>query len=147
MRLRPNVALQQTGRLLMERAPRALLLIALQLNLGVRPLLEVTEVNRMRIRVHTVSAGLAILTSGCAPAPRKPAPVMQARSITAAIPSAAPVRGVVIPAGGGERFVYCNRPLTLWLKVDSVTAPADATRGWNRRGSRRRGHRSSSSRA
>ena len=35
MRLRPNVALQQTGRLLMERAPRALLLIALQLNLGV----------------------------------------------------------------------------------------------------------------
>src|SRR5829696_10436407 len=36
MRLRPNVALQQTGRLLMERAPRALLSIALQLNLGVR---------------------------------------------------------------------------------------------------------------
>ena len=36
MRLRPNVALQQTGRLLMERAPRALLLIALQLNSGVR---------------------------------------------------------------------------------------------------------------
>jgi len=35
MRLRPNVALQQTGRLLMERAPRALLSIALQLNLGV----------------------------------------------------------------------------------------------------------------
>ena len=36
MRLRPNVALQQTGRLLMKRASRALLLIALQLNLGVR---------------------------------------------------------------------------------------------------------------
>ena len=35
MRLRPNVALQQTGRLLMKRALRALLLIALQLNLGV----------------------------------------------------------------------------------------------------------------
>jgi hypothetical protein len=35
MRLRPNVALQQTGRLVMERAPRALLLIALQLNSGV----------------------------------------------------------------------------------------------------------------
>jgi len=35
MRLRPNVALQQTGRLLMKRASRALLLIALQLNLGV----------------------------------------------------------------------------------------------------------------
>jgi hypothetical protein len=36
MRLQPNVALQQTGRLLMERAPRALLSIALQLSLGVR---------------------------------------------------------------------------------------------------------------
>jgi hypothetical protein len=35
MPLRPNVVLQQTGRLLMERAPRALLSIALQLNLGV----------------------------------------------------------------------------------------------------------------
>jgi mannose-6-phosphate isomerase-like protein (cupin superfamily) len=48
---------------------------------------------------------------------------MQAPSITAVIPSAAPVRGVVVPAGGGEHFVYCNRPVTLWLKVDSVTAP------------------------
>jgi hypothetical protein len=36
MRLRPNVALQKTGRLLIVRAPRALLLIALQLKLGVR---------------------------------------------------------------------------------------------------------------
>jgi hypothetical protein len=35
MRLRLNVALQQTGRLLMKRASRALLLIALQLNLSV----------------------------------------------------------------------------------------------------------------
>lgn len=77
----------------------------------------------MRIRVHTVSAGLAILASACAPAPRRPAPIMQAPSSTASIPSAAPVRGIVVPAGGGERFVYCNRPLTLWLKVDSVTAP------------------------
>jgi hypothetical protein len=76
----------------------------------------------MRIRVHTVSAGLAILSSACAAAPRKPAPITQGPSITAAIPSGAPVRGVVVPAGGGERFVYCNRPLTLWLKVDSVTA-------------------------
>ncbi len=36
MRLRPNVALQQTGRLLMKRASRALLVFALRLNLGVR---------------------------------------------------------------------------------------------------------------
>ncbi len=78
----------------------------------------------MHVRLHTVSAALAILTNACAPASRKPAPIMQAPRITAVIPSAAPVRGVVVPAGGGERFVYCNRPLTLWLKVDSVTAPS-----------------------
>ena len=36
-RLRPNVALKLTGRLLMERA-RALLMIALQLNSGIRAL-------------------------------------------------------------------------------------------------------------
>ena len=35
-RVRPYVALQQTGRLLMERAPRALLFIALPLNSGIR---------------------------------------------------------------------------------------------------------------
>lgn len=33
------------------------------------------------------------------------------------------VRGLVIPPDGGERFDYCARPLTLWLKVDSATAP------------------------
>lgn len=34
-----------------------------------------------------------------------------------------PPRGLVIPPDGGERLVYCTRPLTLWLKVDSVIAP------------------------
>jgi mannose-6-phosphate isomerase-like protein (cupin superfamily) len=31
--------------------------------------------------------------------------------------------GLVIPPGGGEVFEYCARPVTLNLKVDSVTAP------------------------
>lgn len=77
----------------------------------------------MRVRLHTVSASLAILTNACAPPSQKPAPLAQAPGITAVIPPAVTVRGLVVPPGGGERFVYCSRPLTLWLKVDSVTAP------------------------
>ena len=34
-----------------------------------------------------------------------------------------PTKGVVVPPGGGERFEYCARPLTLWIKIDSVSAP------------------------
>jgi mannose-6-phosphate isomerase-like protein (cupin superfamily) len=32
-------------------------------------------------------------------------------------------RGVVLGPGGGERLDYCARPLTLWIKLDSATAP------------------------
>lgn len=33
------------------------------------------------------------------------------------------LRGLIIPPNGGETFEYCSRPLSLVLKVDSVSAP------------------------
>jgi hypothetical protein len=58
MRLRPNVALQQTGRLLMKRASRALLLIALQLNLGVR---QTTDFSLGDSQSHTIFSALGLV--------------------------------------------------------------------------------------
>lgn len=51
------------------------------------------------------------------PAPISPAPT----SVRVTVPIGA--RGLVLPPGGGERFTYCARPLTLWITLDSVSAP------------------------
>ena len=55
----------------------------------------------------------AVMESAPLPAPVGP-------SSAAAEPAGHPY---VLPPGGGERMDYCARPLTLWMKVDSVPAP------------------------
>lgn len=63
-----------------------------------------------------------LLVHALACAPQQP-PAPAAPTQTSASASSSDARGVVIPPGGGERFVYCTRPLTLWIKLDSATAP------------------------
>lgn len=63
---------------------------------------------------------LLVHALACAPQPAAPAAPPQSSALP--VPSANG-RGVVVPPGGGERFTYCARPLTLWIKLDSVTAP------------------------
>lgn len=70
---------------------------------------------------HGPVAFAVFLLAGCAsPGPERSA---------APTPDPAPLTGegaggYVLLAGAGERLDYCGRPLTLWLKVDSATAPA-----------------------
>src|SRR5215208_6911194 len=90
MRLRPDVALQ-TGQLLMERAPRALLSIALQLNLGVKrrlsaparaardPALGPYPQRTMRTYLHALA--VAVLVPSCVLA--QPALPARVRLLTA----------------------------------------------------------------
>lgn len=56
-----------------------------------------------------------------APPPSRRGATVTPPVATIAIPPGA--RGVVVPPNGGDRLEYCVRPLTLWIKVDSVTAP------------------------
>lgn len=44
-------------------------------------------------------------------------------AVPAAIPIPVGARGLVLPPGGGERFTYCAQPLTLWIKLDSLSSP------------------------
>ena len=68
------------------------------------------------------SAVLVMLVTACGPTvqSRAGSPPAQAAANALTHP---PARGLVVPPAGGERFAYCARPLTLWIKVDSVTAP------------------------
>ena len=50
-------------------------------------------------------------------------PAIRETPVPAAIPIPVGARGLVLPPGGGERFTYCARPLTLWIKLDSLTSP------------------------
>ena len=68
MRLRPNVALQQTGRLLMKRASRALLLIALQLNLGVKSHMRIFGISFGRPETKQPEGLISVLLDRSAPA-------------------------------------------------------------------------------
>jgi mannose-6-phosphate isomerase-like protein (cupin superfamily) len=70
-------------------------------------------------------ASLVISFSGCATAG---AATSLPQATTAPTPPASVTpptgaRGLILPPDGGRRFVYCARPVTLWLKVDSAAAP------------------------
>ena len=88
MRLRPNVALQQTGRLLMERAPRAVLSIALQLSWGVRPqhVIGAMRVPRLSNSAALRAGLVAVLATagGCQPADVAQCRAAYQRALTAA---------------------------------------------------------------
>ena len=59
---------------------------------------------------------------GQAAAPTSAAPVPRA-IVAGRIGEPRAIPGLVLAPGAGERLTYCERPLVLTLKVDSVTAP------------------------
>lgn len=68
---------------------------------------------------------LVIFLIACAAAQTATSSPQPMTATTAATSVAPPTgaRGLILPPDGGQRFVYCTRPLTLWLKVDSASAP------------------------
>ena len=79
---------------------------------------------RCILTVGLSALGVAVLATSCTtsqPAQMPAAPLPTASSAPAPVPAAP--HGLVVPPNGGERFTYCARPLTLMLKVDSVSAP------------------------
>lgn len=75
------------------------------------------------MKIGSRLASLLVLSACTAPNPPAVAPASLpalASSTAAAVP---PGRPYVVSPGGGEQMDYCARPLTLWMKVDSVPAP------------------------
>lgn len=76
----------------------------------------------MSYRLLIIFAIPVAFATACGPIPqgRAGSPSVSTVSIAPPAPGA---RGLVVAPAGGERFVYCARPLTLWVKVDSISAP------------------------
>lgn len=73
-----------------------------------------------------VAAFIFVMTSGVVAcvSTRAPAPAAQNASPAPLSVSSPPgARGFVLPPAEGERYVYCSRPLTLWIHLDSVSSP------------------------